>query len=177
VFSVAILILQVVAASLWPQQGDVTYVGLGLCYALAGLMALLQVLRFSGTMQVRWTMVALGHGIGVAAFVLKLWGGGMFPAANQLAGVPDVMLLLRGVPFLIAASLSNRENSPVFIRLDLAQAVLTVGLACIALLFAFPAPGGGYAPGSSLFATDRLVAANLLFAVAGTVRTFSKRDS
>ena len=175
--AIVLLAVHVVAGLMMPEQGAVTYVGLGCSYAIAAWVSVLQMMRYTGTMRVRWMMVALGHSIGVMSFAMKVSRGSVFPSMDGLAGVPDVLLLLRGVPFLVAASLSNRERSPVFVRLDLAQAVLMVGLAFIALLFAFPVPGGGYAPVSSLLATDRLLVANILFAVAATVRIFSRRDS
>ena len=174
---IAVVAVQAVAGFFLPEQGAVTYVGLGLCYSLAFLTSFQRIFRYTGTMRVRWSMVALGFAVGVLALVLKVEGGSVLPAHGTMAGFPEVLLLLRGLPFLVAASLSNRENSPVFIRLDLAQAVLTVGLAFVALLFAFPVPGGGYAPVPSLVATDRLMVANLLIAVAGTVRIFSRKDS
>ncbi|RXH57493.1 GGDEF domain-containing protein [Granulicella sibirica] len=174
---IALVAIQAVAGLFLPEQGVVTYAGIGCCYALAGLTSFQRMFRYTGTMRVRWMMVALGFAVGVLGFMLKIAGGSVFPSTGKMAGFPEVLLLLRGLPFLVAASLSNRENSRVFIRLDLAQAVLTVGLAFIALLFAFPVPGGGYAPIPSLVATDRLMVANLLIAVAATVRIFARRDS
>jgi diguanylate cyclase (GGDEF)-like protein len=127
-----------------------------------------------GTMRMRWTMVSLGFALGVLSFVLMLYRGFVEAAPSGMAGIQDVMLLLRGIPFLIAISMSKRERSPVFVRLDLAQVGLAVGIAFIAFLFAFPAPGGGYVPVSPGLAVDRLAIANVLFATAATLRIFSR---
>jgi diguanylate cyclase (GGDEF)-like protein len=178
VLSVAgvLLLLHLLGTVLFPRSAAVTCLGLGTSYGVASYVAMRQGRRSLGTMRLRWLMVALGLWVGVLSFVLTLYQASFLRASDGIAGLQDVTLLLRGVPFLIAVSLSKRERSPVFVRLDFAQAILAVCLSFVALLFAFPTPGGGYAPVSSLLAMDRVAAANVLIALASTVRLFASSD-
>ncbi len=171
-----VVLLHMVGVLLFPDAAAVTCVGLGLSYGVGSYVAMRQGRRSLGTMRLRWLMVALGLWVGVLSYALTLYQVKFAQTSAGIAGLQDVTLLLRGVPFLIAVSLSKRERSPVFVRLDFAQAILAVCLAFIALLFAFPTPGGGYAPVSSLLAMDRLVAASILFALGSTVRLFASND-
>jgi diguanylate cyclase (GGDEF)-like protein len=170
---VPLLVLHVVAALVFPSEGYVTCIGLIGCYTLAWYVAMRQAARATGTMRRRWTLVSVGFGLGVLSFSLTLYRACVLYLPDGIAGLEDVTLLLRGVPFLMAVVLSKRERSPIFVRLDFAQGVLALLVALIAFLFAFPSPAGGYVPVSSLLAIDRLAIANLLIAVGVTVRLFA----
>lgn len=168
-----ILVLHSAASLLLPGRGFVTCAGLIACYVLAWYVATRRAVRSTGTMRNRWTLVSVGFGLGVISFSLTLFRQCVLYLPDGIAGLEDVTLLLRGLPFLMAVVLSKRERSPVFVRLDFAQGALAIVVACVAFLFAFPSPGGGFVPVSSLLAIDRLAIANLIVATAATIRLFA----
>ena len=117
-------------------------------------------------------LVSAGLGLGVLSFALTLYRECILRVPDGITGVQDVTLLLRGLPFLMAVSLSDRDHSKISARLDCAYAVLAAGLAWIAMQLPFAMPGGGYSPVSTDVALALIVGANLLVAALVTVRCF-----
>ena len=161
------------AASIFlPHHGSITCLGLGGCYAIAGLAASQRASRSAGAMRARWMLVAAGLGLGLLTFALTLYRECILRVPSEITGIQDVTLLLRGLPFLMAISLSNREHSRVYARLDWAYFALASGLAWVALQFPFAMTGPGPAPVSSDVALVLTAAANLVVASLVTVRCF-----
>jgi diguanylate cyclase (GGDEF)-like protein len=172
-----LLSLHIIAAFFFPNRTSVTCIGLIACHTLAWYVAMRQSAWASGTMRRRWTLVSAGFALGVLSFSITLYRQSVLYLPDGIAGLEDVLLLLRGVPFLMAAVLSRRERSPIFMQLDFAQGALAIAVACIAFLFAFPNPAGGFVPVSSLLVIDRLAVANTIIAVAVTFRLFASGDT
>jgi len=170
--AVPLLVLHGAAALFFPNNGSVTCIGLIACYTLAWYVGMSRAARTTGSMRIRWMMVSFGFGLGVISFCLTLYREFVFYLPDGIAGLQDVTLVLRGLPFLMAVVLSKRERGPIFLQLDFAQGALACVVACVAFLFAFPGPSGGFVPVSSVLAIDRLAVANLIIASVATIRVF-----
>ncbi|MFT4113948.1 diguanylate cyclase [Silvibacterium sp.] len=123
-----------------------------------------------------WALVSAGILLWAAGLSVAAWEDLTRHAAQEFAGLSDLIFFLYGVPVMLALSLpaSGREER-LFAWMDGLQAAITGCTVYVALFSALPFMQGADGPISATLLVQTYNVENLLLAAAATIRLLAER--